>query len=551
MRHNQIKLLVILFVLLLAFVLRFYKVSEIPPSLNWDEVSIGYNAYSILKTGKDEWGVSFPLHFKSYGEYKLPSQIYFSIPGIWIFGLNEFGVRITPVVYGTLSVFLLFLFSRKIFNKFEIGLLSAFLLAISPWHIHLTRASFESSFALFWVLLGIWLLIKGFYNKIYLCLSSIPLAVSFYTYNTARVFTPIFLFSNWLLYIKDFLRIKRYFFLSVVLFSLLLIPVAPFILSGEGSARYKLVSITDDPGLVPRINEARGKSNLPYPLPILVHNKVSYVIFYFLRNYSSHFTPDFLFLKGAPHKQHHVQGIGELYLFQAPFLLLGIYILIKRREKFRLLLFSWILLSFIPVSITNDSIPHALRTLIVAPALQIVTAYGIYEFFIRIKYKNKKLFLPVLFLLGVIIAASLLYYLYLYFDQYPKKYSRDWQYGYKQAVEYIKENKNKYDLIVFTRHFGEPHMFTLFFTKYDPIKFQKDQNLNRFETYDWIRVLNFDKFYFPDLGDKGTTYEDVIRNNKGKRILFIGKYGDFPKNKKLKTINFLNGDVAFEIVDNK
>lgn len=538
-------------IILLAFVLRFYKVAEIPPSLNWDEVSIGYNAYSILKTGEDEWGVSFPLHFKSYGEYKLPSQVYFSIPGIWIFGLNEFGVRITPVIYGTVSVFLLFLLSKRMFNRTGVSLLSAFLLAISPWHIHLTRASFESSFALFWILLGFWLLTKGFYNRIYLCLSSVPLAVSFYTYNSARVFTPMFLFANWFLYFKDFLKIKKYFFLSAVLFFFLLIPAAPFILSGEGSARYKLVSITDDPGLIPRINEARGNSNLPYPLPILVHNKVSYVTFYFLRNYLTHFTPDFLFLNGAPHKQHHVQGIGELYLFQAPFFLLGVYILIKRKEKFRWFIFSWVLLSFVPVSITNDSIPHALRTLIVAPALQIITAYGIYEFFIRIKYKNKRLFLSTLLLFGIIIVLSFVNYLYLYFEQYPKKYSRDWQYGYKQAVEYIQENKDKYDLVVFTRHYGEPHMFTLFFTKHDPAEFRNDKNLNRFETYDWIRVLNFDKFYFPDLGDQGTTYEDIIKSNQGKRILFVGKYGDFQGEKKLKTINFLNGDIAFEIIENK
>jgi len=100
-------------VVLSAFFLRFYQVTKVPPSLNWDEVSIGYNAYSILKTGKDEWGVPFPLNFRSYGEYKLPVQIYASIPGIAVFGLNELGVRITPVIYGTLTVLLIFSLPRK------------------------------------------------------------------------------------------------------------------------------------------------------------------------------------------------------------------------------------------------------------------------------------------------------------------------------------------------------------------------------------------------------------------------------------------------------
>ncbi|KKR51661.1 MAG: hypothetical protein UT88_C0033G0011 [Candidatus Woesebacteria bacterium GW2011_GWD2_40_19] len=110
----------------LAFFLRIYKVTSIPPSLNWDEVSIGYNAYSILKTSKDEWGVKFPLNFKSYGEYKLPAQIYASIPGIAVFGLNEFGVRITPVIYGV------FFWSRKLLEKGRCPLCRPFCLRFHP-----------------------------------------------------------------------------------------------------------------------------------------------------------------------------------------------------------------------------------------------------------------------------------------------------------------------------------------------------------------------------------------------------------------------------------
>src|SRR3990167_11189801 len=94
----------VLAVVILAFFLRFYKVTEIPPSLNWDEVSIAYNAYSVLNSGRDEWNKFLPVHFKSYGEFKLPAQVYLSIPSIQIFGLNELGVRITPVVYGSLTV---------------------------------------------------------------------------------------------------------------------------------------------------------------------------------------------------------------------------------------------------------------------------------------------------------------------------------------------------------------------------------------------------------------------------------------------------------------
>ena len=538
--------LILILIVFLAFFLRFYKITSIPPSLNWDETSIAYNAYSILKTGKDEWGEVLPLHFKSFGEYKLPAQIYASIPAIAIFGLNEFGVRITPVVYGTLTVFLLYLLVQELYRKKEISLISSVLLAISPWHIQLTRASFESSFSLFWFLLALLFLVKGLKRPRFLVVSMIPFVISVYTYNTARVFTPLFLLVYYLLNIKFLFKNFKYLAFSFLTFVILVSPIIPFVLSGDATARYKLVSITDDAGLIPRIEERRNLSKLSPIITKLIHNRYTYNTYYFSQNYLAHFSPSFLFLKGAGHHQHHVQGVGELYWFQAPFLLYGLYLLIKRKSKSLKILLPWLLLAFVPVSMTNDSIPNALRTLIVVPVYQIFTAIGIYEFIKLNKYTKIILLTTfVLFSINFYILANNLY------TQYPIRYSKDWQYGNKQVVEYIKEHQDEYSLIVFSRTYGEPHIFTLFYLQYDPARFQNSKNLERFETFDWVRVLRFDRFYFPDLGDEGTKYNDVIKANKGKKILFIGKPGDFPPEAKiLERINFLDGSEAFEITTN-
>ncbi|MDO8638365.1 MAG: glycosyltransferase family 39 protein [Candidatus Daviesbacteria bacterium] len=548
---NKKKILLLL-ILVLSFILRFDKIDQVPPSLNWDEVSIGYNAYSILKTGKDEWNKPFPVHFKSYGEYKLPLQIYASIPGIYFFGLNELGVRITPVIYGTLTILIMFFLGRALFQSSLIGLVSAFLLGISPWHIQLTRASFESSLATFFVTIGIWFLVKGFKNQKWLIISMIPFALSVFTYNSARIFTPLFLVVILIIYRKKLVEYKKIVLISLVVFTILLIPLAPFLLSGERSARYKLVSITDDPGLIPRINENRGNSHLPPPLPHLIHNKVTYISFYFTRNYLSHFSPQFLFISGAPHKQHHVQNMGELYYFQAPFLLIGLWGLFKSKNKFKGLLFSWILLSFVPVSITGDSIPHALRTAVATPFYQLVCAFGFYLSLGWIKNKALVFKIIIAIVMTILISFEFSKYLYSYYEIYPKAYSKDWQYGNKQVVDYINMHQDEYDEIVFTRHYGEPHMFTLFYLNYDPAKYQNDPGLVRFETYDWVRVLNFNKFYFPDLGDKGARFEDIVSLNPNKKILFIGKPSDFPKEiPRLFTVNFLNNEKAFDIVENR
>ena len=547
---NLRNILFLILIVAIAFFLRFYKVTEVPPSLNWDEVSIAYNAYSVMKTGKDEWGVTFPVHFKAYGEYKLPAQIYVSIPGIYLFGLNELGVRITPVIYGTLTVLLLYFLTRKIFRSDLIGATAAFLLAISPWHIQLTRASFESSFAVFWIVLGVWLLVKGFEDKKWLILAMIPLALSVYTYNSARVFVPLFLVVILWIYRKDLLRWKKQLLVVLILFGVLLLPLVPFTVSQDRNSRYKLVSVTDDPGLVPRINERRGLSTLPDPLPRLIHNKVTYISYYIASNYLAHFTPDFLFISGAPHKQHHVQGVGQLYLFQLPLLFIGLYCLFKEKNKFRFLLSSWILLGFVPVSVTNDSIPHALRTMITLPPFLMVCGLGIVKGWQWVKNRGQILSSIVLLTFTAMVVFSIYLYLQNLFFVYPKNYSRDWQYGYKEVVEYVKENQDKYDTVIFSRHYGEPHMFMLFFLGFDPVQYQNNSNLIRFETHDWVRVLKFDKYYFPDLGDEWTGYVDIVRVNPDKKILFIGKPGDFPEDAKvLERINFLNNDPVFEIVE--
>ena len=79
---------VFFFIVLLAIFLRFYQLGKNPPHLNWDEAALGYNAYSLLSTGRDEYGKSFPLSFRSFDDYKPPLYVYLTIPSVAVFGLN-------------------------------------------------------------------------------------------------------------------------------------------------------------------------------------------------------------------------------------------------------------------------------------------------------------------------------------------------------------------------------------------------------------------------------------------------------------------------------
>src|SRR3989338_266026 len=117
----KIEKILFLLILVLFLVTRLYKISEIPVSVYWDEASIGYNAYSIAQTGKDEWGEFLPIHFRAFGEFKLPVYIYAVVPFVKLFGLNAFSVRMPAVLFSLGVVILTFFLARKISGDRTIG----------------------------------------------------------------------------------------------------------------------------------------------------------------------------------------------------------------------------------------------------------------------------------------------------------------------------------------------------------------------------------------------------------------------------------------------
>src|SRR3990172_7352515 len=126
-------------ILLLAAVVRVYDIGANPPGFFADEASYGYNAYTILHTGKDEYGARLPLFFQAFGEYKLPVYTYSIVPFIAVFGLTEVAVRLTSALYGVLTVLAVYLLVRALFQQRGMALAAAAILAILPLHLHYSR----------------------------------------------------------------------------------------------------------------------------------------------------------------------------------------------------------------------------------------------------------------------------------------------------------------------------------------------------------------------------------------------------------------------------
>src|ERR1700722_5390802 len=196
-------LLVLLIVVSATF--RLFDISNAPPGLYQDESAIGYNAYSILQTGKDEYGNSYPLYFKSFNDYKLPVYIYLTAGSIKIFGLNEFAVRLPSILAGIFAVVILFFFVRYLTNNLTLAFLAALVLAFNPTHLFFSRAAFEVNLALTFVLGGTYFFVLGATKKklLYIILSILFFCLGLYSYNVTRLTAPTLLLELIILYRKE------------------------------------------------------------------------------------------------------------------------------------------------------------------------------------------------------------------------------------------------------------------------------------------------------------------------------------------------------------
>lgn len=518
-------------VILLATAYRFYNLSSLPVSPYWDEVSIGYNAYSIGVNGKDEYGVTMPLLFKAYSDYKLPVYIYLSVIPIKILGLSEFSVRFAYAFFGVLTVGLTFLLVRELLlqldsggwtdKKSKIPLFASLFLAISPWHIQFSRAAFEANVGLFFVVLGTYLFFKSFRKGSLLPFSVFSYAIGCYTYRSVFLFAAIFFTSLCIIWWKKMLLNKSYLLLAIIIG---IITIAPLLLalSGKGATRFQQTSIEVEANRQALESFTQGK---PLDRKILLAK-------IFVQGYVSEMSPDFLFFSGDSNGRHNVKGMGVLYLWDLPFLIVGVIILIKKiPRRIGLSLLVWFLAFPIPAALSIPA-PHALRTLNALPLPQIVTAIGMVAsiFYFR---KYKKIYVSIL---ALIVFFFTYRYGHSYIVSHSKTYAADWGDGYKQLALYIQKNYNEYDSFIISGHYWQPYAYMLFYTQYDPKKYQTTGNFT-----------HFDKYYFGgtawdlDVGRPELNTIDLRSISKGNVLIALS-----PEEYKYQQQNLIKKDTIYD-----
>ncbi len=577
--EKQIKknsgLISLFIILVLAAFLRFWQITTNPISLFGDELDLGYHAYSIINTGKDYMGNPWPLHFHSIAEWRTPLYLYSAVPSVAIFGISPLGVRLPAAIFGILGVLGIYLVVKELLSYKSLpsknhprALLAAFLLAISPWHIQYSRAGFEVTELIAFLLFGIYFFFRALrLNGKGLWMSIILFCFTPWIYSTAKLFTPIFMTFLLLMWRKEILSFPGRRLLRGVIVGLIVgVPIIYSTLYGGGTERAAYISIFTDPTVVPEIGTARlsdlmvrGEAILG-STPSLVdrsfHNKFVSWGNVIIRNYFDAFSLPFLFGHGDPNLRHSIHDMGEFYAVEIFALFIGIYFFIVGSvdRKIKLLIAFWLLLGALPAVITRDGGNHATRLILILPPLILFISVGIVSLGRMLTGYTKYLFLIVYFGMLTLNMAS---YLHNYYDHYPWASERWWHFGFKEAIGSIREFDKDYDKVIISMS-GEPAwIFFAAWYPYPPDKWQKNFPIGKdVELKGFGKVSHIDKYYFGKFGEAGGSMYDLGKYIDSK-TLYLLPASEFPPNlimeperlprdlKLLNVVAYPSGEPAF------
>lgn len=427
-------------ILLIGLGLRLYSLTDVPHGFFADEAAIGYNAYSILHYGTDEYGKIFPLFFQSFGDYKDPVQIYFTVPFIFLFGLTEFATRLPSVVWGMITILGVFLLTNEIKNSKIAAIGAAAAAATMPWLVHYNRVGFElNSYAALWTL-TLYFFLKAFKRKVFFFPAALFLGITFYSYQPAKLLVPLLVIGFLLTYHHLLWRHRTYVLLSSLVFIIITLPMIASFFDVAGTARFAMVSVFS------------------------AHLPLDQTIAKIVSNYFYQLSPAF-FLTGEPTfiTRHFVKGLLPLLPVTLPFLALGLLYSLVTLKKASSQLLLWLLIIYPVAGAVVADPPFTSRAVIGAVLFAIFIGVGIDLAISLGRHKIGKI--AVGSVIGVLLVINTVIFANFYFNEYPF-YSSDfwgWQYGAGPIVHYFVQHQSQYDDLAMAGDFNAPDIFLKFY----------------------------------------------------------------------------------------
>ncbi len=544
--------ILIIFIFLFALFLRLVY-PQVPPSLNWDEVSHAVNARFLLQSGMDEWGQSFPLVFRAFGDYKLPGYIYILAGFFAIFGESQMVVRLPSAFFGSLMVVFVYLITKKAQKQFHsvpqakiLPFLTSVLFAVSPWTLFASRAAFEANVATSFFVIGVYFFLrKDSFSKNIWILSWL---ISSFTYNSFRVIVPlllcVYIFSQFKHVWKKNIKISKSVFLALIV---VLLNFSLF-LTSQGNARLANISVIDQ-GLISRVEQYRNSYQLPELLEKLVFNRYIFASQVVTSSYLSAFDPRFLFFEGGDQRQFSVPGYGVLPISLIIPMIVGLLYLFRNiKHSWVRVLLLFLVIAPIPASVTRDA-PHVLRLLPMSIFWIMACSFGLIMIFNKVK--------PLFFVIALFFALNISDYLNHYLTVYPEKFSSSWQYGSKQMAEFVTQMQSDYDKVLITKEYGEPHIFILWYGKYSSREYLSDTDLVRFNQSGWWWTDSFSNYVFlnswqiPSDGSLFVSESGVTVDCNLQKCLLLRSPGEvMPGWRKIEVIVDQSGKTIYEAYEN-
>lgn len=475
--------IILALIIVLAAFLRIYALGSVPPAPSLDEVSIAYNAFSIGKTGRDEYGYLLPLLLRSYDDWRPAGYVYAVMPLTMIFGLDEVAVRLPSALMGVLSVFLIYILAGDIYRAFRpdgagkpkkpnqnntgviIGLASAFFMAINPWSIYINRLGHEANYGF---LLTLGLLVCALRYIVttrtrWLYAGAVCLGLSFNSYQSQKILMPVIL-TGLVLFFRRHIDIKKVIYPA----GLALLIAAPAIyvsLQPDGRARFTATNILNNHPQyeIDRENYLKAKQRGDTVVVITNHRFVTGLKI-IAENYTKHLKSDWLFA-GREKEDHKAPGSGLLYRTDAVFLAIGVIWLAITSAPVLGGIIGLYLISILPGGLTSQA-PHAMRTMVTIIPLALIFGYGLAAL-ANMKKKRPEIF--AVFVFAALLIVNLPVFFRHYFRDFPRLHSGSFQYALNRAFDDIVSGQKVHpDLISNRDNLYQSYMFYLFHSKKNP-----------------------------------------------------------------------------------
>lgn len=526
--------LILCLILLLAFALRYASLNKFPVGFNADEASFGYDSYSILHTGKDQWGNFMPIVLKSFGDYKSPVYSYLAIPSIAVFGLTVFATRLPNVFVGTLAVLFVYLLTNEIYLKkftkynLPLGLAAAFFLAVNPWSVMMSRGAFEANLITLFLPASILLFLRGLKNEKLLPLSSILFGITLFTYHSAKVIVPLVILG---LVAVFWSNLKTFGFRKILLPLIILSVFASgmvYTFSVGGGSRITERSITQgalEDGAREKIRQIQMGAN-PIFAKVL-HNKYQVVASRFITNYTQYFSYDYLILKGAGESYYGmIPGIGVIYLFEGLMLLGLIPFILKKSGRVVYPVILWLLVAPLPAALSSGVGYSGHRAEGMLPALQILEALGFVGWTMLSKGWGKVVTGISVLLFSVLVVGNVYVFTNKYFTKVPKSSYQQMLYGNLAIAKWLSQASGGRHIIL-SRSLSEPQIFIAFADKWDPSDYQSNS-----KNWDLAGsgVNWLDQVGIYSLGSYTIKSVDWKIDSKEKNTIIVARPDGFPKN---------------------